>query len=408
MPILLRLLGAETAGAWLVLLSVFQWVTYFDLGTAAGARNQLARALAAGHQQSAQQTLATGWFYTAAISVGLFLLAAAVMTIAPISRWSSIHVFNGHDVGDALWIVAGAACLSLALGYIQSVYAAFEKASAFSLFSMITTALFLIFLLIARSTHGASTLTQISILYATAIVAANVIMIGRFLRAYPLYRPRLAHLNHSLRKPILAFGLRLFVIQVAALIIFSTDRLLASALLGPANVVVYDAGMKVFALVTMLHTLVMTTLWSSFTRAHEEGNWEWIEKIMLKMIKLMIPIALGCGSLAVATPWIISAWLGPQQVGASLLYAALGIVTFLSCWSNIFAYFLNAIGETRIQLASACVAASLYVPVTYALVMPLHLGLPGIVIGLALSLSIFSIAGPLKTLRILKERRLHK
>lgn len=404
-PLLLRMLGTDRAGAWLVLLSAFQWVTFFDLGAAAGARNQLARTLAAGDEPSAQRTLTTGWFYTAAISLALFGIAAVVMTLAPIGRWSTQHVFNGQDVGAALWIVAGAACLSLALGYIQSVYAAFEKASAFSLFSLLTTALFLAFLLIASATGAKPTLTQVSLLYGTAIVAANLLLIAGFFRQNPTYRPQRSQLDHTLRQPILSFGVRLFLIQLAALVLFTTDRLMASAWLGPSSVVVYDAGMKVFALVTMLHTLVMATLWSSFTRAHEQGDWHWIERMLLRMTWLMVPLGAGCVTLVFATPWLVGLWLGPAQVGPSVLYVALGAVTFLSCWSNIFAYFLNAVGETRVQLISACIAAALFAPVSHALVRFTGLGLSGIAVGLAVSLGIFSLAGPIETVRILRKRR---
>lgn len=48
MPLMLRLLGQESLGAWLVLLAIFQWVTFFDFGVAAGARNEIARAAVIG------------------------------------------------------------------------------------------------------------------------------------------------------------------------------------------------------------------------------------------------------------------------------------------------------------------------------------------------------------------------
>jgi O-antigen/teichoic acid export membrane protein len=299
-------------------------------------------------------------------------------------------------------VVAAGSCLSFALSYIQSVYAALEKASAFSLFSLLSNVGFLVLLALA-SLLSSSDVFQVSVLYLLAMVGANLWLIVRFVALHPEYRPRFASIDHSMRGRMLGFGIRLFVIQVAAMVIFTTSRLMASLFLGPASVVVYDAGFKIFSLVSVVHTLIMSTLWSSFTQAYERAEWDWIRSSLRRLTTLMLPLSIACVALAAVSPRLITMWLGPQQIGPPHLYFWFAAVTLLSCWSNIFAYFLNGIGNTSVQFVSAIVAAILNIPASYFFAVRLEQGVSGLLIGTLLSLALFSVAGPIQALGLLKK-----
>jgi O-antigen/teichoic acid export membrane protein len=403
-PLMLHLLGSRQLGVWLVLLSIFQWITLFDLGVSSGARNEIARAAAAQDHARVRSAIATGWLYVGLISLVLFALAALVLALTPARSWLTREAFGGIDAGAALWVVAAGACLSFATGYVQSVYAALEKASAFSIFSLICNVLFLALLGIAQWLSLGS-MQAIAVMYLLAIMGSNAWLIIRFCAEFPQYRPRLSALDHGLRSSILNFGLRLFVIQLAVLVIFTTSRLMASMLLGPQSVVVYDAGFKIFSIVTMAHTLIMSTLWSSFTHAYENHELAWIQRSLKRLIQLMLPLAAACAVLAAVSPWLVTHWLGADQVGTPMVYALFAGVTLLSCWSNIFAYFLNGIGDTGVQLCSALAAGVVNIPATYFFTVHADMGIAGILMGTLVSTSFFSMLGPVQVMRILKKKQ---
>ncbi|MFM2343380.1 MAG: hypothetical protein RLZZ592_3033 [Pseudomonadota bacterium] len=400
-PLMLHSLGKQQFGVWLVLLSVFQWITLFDLGVSAGARNEIARAAAAHDPARIRRAITTGWLYVSLISLTLFFLAALVLVLTPVQPWLQEHAFGGVDAGAALWIVTAGACTSFAAGYVQSVYAALEQASAFSVFSLLSNLAFLALLGVAQplSLHR---LADIALLYLLAMLGANIWLIARFFKAYPQYWPRRVDVDPALRGSILGFGARLFIIQLAALVIFTTSRLMVSMLLGPESVVVYDAGFKVFSLVTLVHTLIMSTLWSSFTQAYERGEMDWIHRSLLRLVQLMLPLILGCAVLAWLSPHIIRLWLGSEQVGTLGFYMLFAVTTILGCWSNIFAYFLNGIGNMRLQFYSAIAAGLVNIPATYFFTVTINLGLIGIMLGTMVSLCFFSLLGPLQVYRLLK------
>lgn len=401
-PIMLNLLGGQQLGAWLVLLSVFQWITMFDLGIAAGARNEIARAIAAGDELRVRQAVTTGWLYVAAISVVMFLISAVMLLFFPLSDWLSISVFKGVDIASALWLIVIGACITFALNFVQSAFAAMEKASAFSLFSLAVNVGFLLLLALA-SFWPIHRMEPIAVMYIMAMVGGNAVLICQFRRSFPQYMPDRRFINHTLRAVIVKFGVRLFIVQLAALVIFTTSRLLASAWLGPESVVIYDAGFKVFSIVTMVHTLLMSTIWSSFTQAFEKREFDWISQTLKRLAILMLPLIIICALLAICAPVIIRHWLGSEQVGSMPFYVALAISTILGCWSNIYAYLLNGVGETRLQFFSATFSGLINVPVTYFFTIVLGMGLTGIVLGTLVSLLPFSILGPIAVDQLLRK-----
>lgn len=394
-PLMLDRLGSKEFGAWLVLLSVFQWITLFDLGVSAGARNEIARAAAIEDHDAVRKAMTTGWLYVAIISFFVLLFALAIIAGTPLSSWLTMKVFDGVQVHTTLMLVLGGACLTFALNYVQSAFAALEKPSAFSIFAFGSNAIFLT-LLILVPTSWTMQIPGIALIYIVSMISCNIGLYLRFKQQFSMYLPNIKFVDHKLSKSILGFGVRIFVIQLAALVIFMTSRLMTSLLLGPEHVVIYDAGFKIFSIVTMVHTLMMTSLWSSFTQAYARGELDWVRRSIKQLVLLMIPITMFCMLLAVASPWFVTLWLGPQQAGAPMIYAFFAAATILSCWSNIFAYFLNGIGNTRIQFWSAIAAGIINVPATYFFVAVMGWGISGIIMGSIISMSLFSLAGPLQ------------
>ena len=393
MPLMLNLLGAKELGTWLVLLSVFQWITMFDLGLSAGARNEIARAVAVHDELRVRQAITTGWLYVFIVSITLFLIGATILYLTQLPEWLAQQVFGGIEIESTLWIILAGACAAFALNFIQSTFAALEKASAFSMYALLTNVMVVLFLVlaIALSVNG---MEYIAIINIISMFFANTWLILQFKSGFPQYFPSVKAVNHKLSGAIIKFGLRIFVLQITTLIIFASSRMMASAWLGPESVVVLDAAFRVFSIVIISHTLLMTTIWSSFTQAFERKEFLWIRKTLRRLIQLMFPLSAACILLAVSSPFIVRYWLGDAQVGLTSFYILLALTTFLTCWSNIFAFFLNSIGDTRIQIISAIFSAAIFIPVSYLFTQILNMGLSGVVLGTLVSLVPFSILGP--------------
>jgi len=403
MPVMLQRLGSAQLGVWLVLLSVFQWITFFDLGVAAGARNEMARAFASKNALRIRQAIATGLFYTVVMSTVLTIGCVAIAGLTPVIPFLERVSFKGHATGYALWIVALGSCAAFTLNFVQMVYAAEQRTSAVSYFSAASNIIFLGLVFWWPLTMFDS-LTQISSLYLISMVAANLSLVLWYLRGRFDIGLGLKDIQPEMRERILGFGIRIFTIQIAAMVVFTTARVLVSSFLEPSDVVVYDAAFKLFAVITMLHSLLMSNFWSSFTEAHAVGDWEWLRGRVKILQLLTVPVLLACLLLALISPWIVQHWMTQAQVGPISLYVSFALLTALSAWSNVFAYFLNGIGDTKLQLRTSLLALVVHFPSCYLFTKVLDLGLAGINLGTMVSIAFFAVTGPIYVWRLLRQR----
>jgi len=107
--------------------------------------------------------------------------------------------------------------------------------------------------------------------------------------------------------------------------------------------------------------------------------------------------------LALASPWIIRHWMTEQQVAPMGLYVSFAMLTTLSSWSNVFAFFLNGIGDTKLQLLTSLIALAVHIPSCYLFVKIFGLGMTGINLGTMVSVAFFGLSGPIYVWGLLKD-----
>ena len=94
--------------------------------------------------------------------------------------------------------------------------------------------------------------------------------------------------------------------------------------------------------------------------------------------------------------------MGGSVKPSNLLLFLMAFYSVLAVWNNIFAFFLNGIGELNLQLCTAIVAGVINIPLSIVFSRIFGLGSAGVILGTIVSLSIFAILGSLKAIQILK------
>ena len=398
--LMLDLLGVESFGIWLVMLGVLQWVTYFDFGVGLGARNELSRNLARGDRAAAARTVTSGYLFCLYVAAALGAATAALM-LTPLNAWLTDTVFAGRDMGSVIGLCLLAFLANLVLGFVQQVYAALEQAAAVSAYGLLVNVL--VVLALWALPHGYASIGVIAAAYCAAMILANALLSAWLYARYPWLRPRAGGIDHGLRPVILGAGLQLFLVQLCALVLFSTDRLIVSATVGPQAVVTYDAAFKVFSLLTIVFTLSMGVLWSSFTHAHATGDWPWIRRVLCRLQLLMLPLGVCSAVLAAVSPWLVRWWLGDVAVGSTALYVGFALYVVVTSWTSIWSIFLNGVGVFKVQMFAALLAATVNVPISLWFVRGLGLGEAGVIWGTVASLCLWSVIGPLEALRVVRK-----
>lgn len=398
-PVMLGYLGKEAFGVWSTLLSVLSWIVFFDLGIGNGLKNAVTASLAKGERESASEYVSAG--YTA---IGVFVCAAAVGALGTtlILPWQSVFntsAVSEHDLRLATSLVAVSLLANFWLGIVSGLWAAMQSpstATAAGAFGNVVALLI---------TWLASHFTERSVpvvagIYGLSIVCAQLLSSIFFFRFHPQLRPKICRDVRYFR-PLLSTGLKFFVIQLAVLVVFTTDKLLISHLFTPAEVADYEIATKFFSVLTIFHGLIVGPLWTAYGDAFHRKDFSWLRSMLRHQLRVFCALACAAAVLLACAPAIIHLWVGSTVTPTFPLLFASAIFSLLCCWNNVFSTFANGTGQIRVQMHAAIGAMITNIPLSIFLGGTLGMGVPGVILGTAISLLGGALAVPLHVRKVL-------
>lgn len=399
-PMMIRYLGQEQFGVWSTMLTVMSWIVFFDLGIGNGLRNKVAEALARNDKKEAANYIASGYSLIGLIALALWVLVTGASFFVP---WQT--VFNTQSISETtlritVQIAVFFIVLNFWIGLISALLGAVQKTAMTALGQLISNVLALLFIFILTKTTDA-TLSYLALAYGLSLVTANIVLSVLFYQKHRELRPTLS-LDKKNIAPLLSIGLKFFTIQLAVLIIFTSDKMLITQLFGPEYVTQYDVVFKLFSVITFAHTLISAPLWSAYTDAYHRGDMAWIKRMLRKQLIIFVGVILSVVVMGLSAKPVISIWIGHEINVSYSLIISVGIFVLILTWNNIYAMFVNGIGDIKIQLYTAVAAMFLNIPLSLIFVKYLGFDLSGIVIATIVSLSLAAITLPIQVHRIMR------
>lgn len=393
-PLMIGYLGQEQFGVWSTLLTVMSWVVFFDLGVGNGLRNKVAESLAINERGEAARYIASGYTLIGLIALVVWVIVTGTSYFIP---WQA--VFNTQAISEAtlrttVQIAVFFIVLNFWIGLIAALLGAVQKTSVVALGQLISNLAILGLVYVLTQTTDAS-ISQLALVYGLSLVTANILLSLWFYRRHPELRPH-PYLDKRHVRPLLHVGLQFFTIQLAVLVIFTTDKMLITQFFGPQYVTQYEVVFKLFSVITFAHSLVSAPLWSAYTDAYHRGDFTWIEGMLRKQMMIFGGIVLAVVVLSLSARPIIAVWIGRELVVSLPLIIVMGIFVLITIWNNIFAMLVNGIGKIRLQLYTAVVAMLVNIPLSIFFATYLGLGLSGIVLGTICSLLLAAVALPIQ------------
>lgn len=399
-PLMIRYLGQEQFGVWSTLLSVMSWIVFFDLGVGNGLRNKVAEALAKNEKPEAAQYIASAYSLIGLMALLLWALLTGASFFVP---WQI--VFNTQVIQEAtlrltVQISTFFILLNFWMGLIGALLGAVQKTDLTVLGQMISNGLALLLVFVLTKTTETS-IIYLACAYGLSLVIANVLLTLWFYRWHPELRPRPSldklHINS-----LFSTGLQFFAIQLAVLVVFTTDKMLITQFFGPQQVTQYEVVFKLFSVITILHALISAPLWSAYTEAYHRGDIDWVEKMLRKQLLIFAGIAALVLLFVLLARPIIGLWIGGELAVSSPLILAMGLFVLILTWNNVFAMLVNGIGKIQAQLYTAVSAMVLNIPLAIFFTKYLGLGLSGIVLATCVSLLLAAVVLPIQVHRIIR------
>lgn len=391
-PLCLNFLDVKSYGIWLTMTSVVSWISFLDGGLGNGLKNKLSEAIAHNKMEHCKKLITSayaGIFFIVLISTLSFLISARFVNYARIFKASEE---TSGEINAAFLVVFIFFCVKLLLDLLNSILLALQKVWLVNIIGLFTNLLLLAGVyFITKNVHD-NKLYYLSLCFSVLPVIVLIICTFIFFATKNKdLAPHYRYYDYNILKEILSLGAKFFVIQIAVIIIFSTDNLIITRLFNPSEVTVYNIAFKYFSIFTFGWSIIIAPYWVAFNEAYVKNDFDWIRKTIRLLLKLWILLLVGVLLFLFMSKYAYAFWVGPKVRVPFLLSILMGVFVLISTFSNIFVYFINGIGKVKIQFIASLIAGLINLPLTYFFAIVVNMGISGIIMGTCLSL----IAGPL-------------
>jgi O-antigen/teichoic acid export membrane protein len=361
-PLTLHYVDTTQYGIWITMSSILTWFNFFDMGLGNGLRNKLAEAIAKGDNKLAKIYISTTY---AILSIVIFIVLIIFIVINSFLDWSVIlnapHSY-ASELSRLALIVFVFFCFQFILQLINIVLTADQHPAKAAFFNLIGSlfSLLVIFILI-KTTAGSLLYLGVTFSLAPLVVLAAS-SLWFYSREYKKIAPSFKQVDFSYTKGLMNLGVKFFIIQIAAIIIYQTSNIIISQISGPQDVTVFNISYRYFGVVTMGFSIIMTPYWSAFTEAYSKNDFSWMKKTVKKLKKLWVLLAIGVFLMVAVSNYAYHLWVGNKIIVPFSLSVLIGIYVTINAWCSIFSYILNGLGKVKIQLFSAILGGILNIP----------------------------------------------
>jgi len=217
------------------------------------------------------------------------------------------------------------------------------------------------------------------------ITLANLtVLFAMLLWWKPWLRPRRALLDWGATRELLTMGSGFFLIQIAGAVVFSSDNVVLSHFLGPAQVTPYSVTWRVVGMTAVMQGLLFPALWPAYAEAYARGDYAWVRRAFRVTLRGTLASNLVFGMLLLAIgQTMIRWWAGPSAVPSLALLGAMSLWAVISGAMTVESCLLAAANRAREQGVLSVLAAGLNLALSIVLVQ--RIGAVGVIAGTILS-----------------------
>lgn len=316
-PLMMSFFSDESVvGVWFTILSVLNWISFFDFGIGNGLRNDLTYALALG-DVGKTKTVITSSFC---------LLLIVVLALLPVSIFISFTVdwngffsigadaVNPDDLSICMAVVLSGTLLQLLFKLVNSLLYAAQKNVAPSLLLLLSNVLILLAVFLPPSLADSGdkliymSFVEVSALSLPLFIAGLLL----FLTTFKQFVPSASDIDGSYFKVVGSSGFQFFVIQLALLVVSSTNEMFIGKIYGSGDVVPYSVAFRIFNFIITFFSVMAQPIWSDMASSYASGSRQRLLTVHRKYLVLALAASTGAISLGLVVNPVLRIWLSDQ------------------------------------------------------------------------------------------------
>ncbi|SNT43324.1 Membrane protein involved in the export of O-antigen and teichoic acid [Granulicella rosea] len=347
-PFTLRYLGPELYGVWMVLVSIIGAMSFADLGIGNGLMNAVADASGKDDRVALEEAISSAFFLMLIIAGSLTLIGVVAYPFLPWPRLFNVRPDLAVQGAHAFVVLYAFFVANIPLGVILRIQSGLQQGYLSNIVAAAGSALGLILLFVVIVLHGS--LSWLVFASSCGIVVATLINGYLLFREMPWLLPRWATYHGTTSRRLLQSGLMFFILQTAVALSYTSDNIVIAQVKGAAAVAVYSVPQKLFAVISMLISMVLLPLWPAYGEAASRGDVGWVRSTFLNSLKTAFTFSALAGTFFVLIgPWLLKHTVGREVHPSIALLIALAVWSVIASISSCFSMLLNGAGVLKVQ-----------------------------------------------------------
>jgi O-antigen/teichoic acid export membrane protein len=154
-----------------------------------------------------------------------------------------------------------------------------------------------------------------------------------------------------------------FISQMVVAITFSADNLIIARTLGAAAVAQFSIPQRMFSVVGVIATVLITPLWPAYGEAISRGDMIWVRHTLVRsLLGILLLTAFTSVALVLLSSRILLLWVGPSIRPSLFLLSGLAVWAAMQSVTGTLQAFLNGGSILRFVAAVHCVFGVVCLP----------------------------------------------
>lgn len=388
-PIILHHLGAESFGFYMTLATAISLLGWLDLGVGLGLLNILSACNGRDDRDGAKRYVSSAFFAILGLAVAFSCLFAAVYTFIPWEKVFNTPPQFGDEVRTAVIVLAVCIALSMPIGLVNRIQAAYQRGYLNSLWDILARILILIGVLLAVKFDASLPLILLVVL-GMPVISSAINMLTLFGFSLPWLRPSPTAVESVKALEVVNKGGLFVLLQLVTAAAFGSDNVVILHVIGPAAVSDYTVARTFYQMAATATLLALMPLWPAYGEALAKGEKVWISQT-LKWSLLLATLLSAAAALLLTgiSKWALPFWVGhPVDISYGLL-SGFGAFIIVTTAGNALAMLLNAASIIRFQAFTSIAMGT--VALLAKIIFGKHFGLSGIIWGTVISYVLLSL-----------------
>lgn len=325
-PMYLFYFGKEEYGLWLLVLSIVSYLGFSHLGISQSVANFVASKNSKNDVKEINIIVATGfWLYVSIILLVMMIIIGILLT-APMGNILNVPEALQDILVPVLLISSIFFLLRLPLSIFNVTLRSLNLIYQEQLFRLLFTIVQFIGV-VAILVNGIG-IIGLSFVYGVTGALSGIVIFAYLHKLVPEFSVSIDFVSKEMVRKLMTPSGYFFLLQLASGLIWATDNIIISSILGVAEVAPYAIAFKVFMLSIGIVSVITSSMMPSITAAYAQNNYELLSNLYINALKL----CFGLGLLAVLImssvgPDLMIKWIGlDNYVGDNTFYLIISLI----------------------------------------------------------------------------------